>query len=589
MQNLKKYILIFLFLTISYALMLAPAVNSAEITEKKDVIIGIDRLVSTETLEDNISAQGGEVDKEFEIINAVKARIPRRAVTTLSSDPAIRYIEEDKTVYALAADGLTGGQEVPWGIERIFAGEKYSFSTWEKAKGEGVGVAVLDTGIDKNHENLPTPVDGVNTLEDDDTHWGVDENGHGTFVSGPIAALDNELGIVGSAPGADLFAVKVLGEDGSGPLSSVIEGIEWSVKQDIPVINMSLGIYFNLTSLQEACQKAYEEGHLLVAAGGNEGGEDNVAYPARYDSVVAVSASDENDDITDFSDIGAEIELTAPGENIISVYPDDEYAQGDGTSFSAPHVSGISALLWSADLNLDNTEVRKILEDTAEDLELDSDKQGSGLSRADRAVAEVKGKDLEVSEVEIVSGDSNILIPKKGKNSYDFEAEVYDQHGKIMEEEEVDWSLSGLSDLNNDYTEINNGVLTVQAKAEEDDIKVIAVSDKNDEVYEEKVINLEYDFKLRTGELKVLNIKEGVVLALPEGFVTEPIDGERLEEINIEEFSDYGFIDVGEKITFDFTDFKLEDRRDENQGDVNFILKDRENRELAKLTLNLEE
>lgn len=582
-----KLMLTAVILILILQLLVSAAVISSEREEKIDAIIGIERTANISNIREEIRAEGGELKKEFEIIDAVTVRIPESAVASLLEESSIRYIEEDKTVYILSV-GPPGGQDVPWGIDRVFGDEEYSFSTWEQTRGSGVGVAVLDTGIDEEHESLPAPVDGVNTV--DDTHWGVDENGHGTFVSGIIAALDNNLGVVGVAPEADLYAVKILDEEGVGPLSSVIEGLEWSVNSDIPIINMSFGIEDYSESLDEACQTAYDEGHLLIAAAGNDGEEDNVSYPARYNSVIAVAASDENDNIADFSDTGDEIELIAPGKDIVSTYPDENYAVGEGTSYSASHVTGIAALLKAKDASISNNQMRSVIQEKAEDLGLSDNEQGYGLSRADRVTAEAEEEEESVvTVVEIVSGADPALIPKDDENLYEYEARVYDQYGEVMEDEEVVWSLEKLSDFNQLYVELNESELTIQAEAEEDDIKLTAVSETDEDIYDVKEVSLKYDFELREGIIKLLNRKDGFILALPQGIVTVPFEGERLEEINIDEYSVNEFVKINEEIIFDFTELKLEDRREEYEEELTFVLKDEEGKVLAKLVVEIAE
>ncbi|MFO7773727.1 MAG: S8 family serine peptidase, partial [Dehalococcoidia bacterium] len=299
-------------------------------------------------------------------------------------NPGVAYVELDGPVYAL-------DQTVPWGIDRVFGEESYSFDTWDISRGDGIAVAVLDTGIDVNHEDLPALLGGENTI--DSTHWGSDGNGHGTHVAGTVAALDNTWGVVGVGPQVGLYAVKVLDASGGGTVASVVGGIDWAVQQGIPILNMSLGTSSHVQSLQDACDAAYAAGHLLVAAAGNSGNPagrgDNVGYPAKYDSVIAVAASASNDRRASFSSTGAAVELIAPGSGILSTLPDNKYGTYSGTSMASPHVAGAAALVWAADPGLTNVELRAILQQTAEDLGLPSNHQGHGLVRADLAVREV--------------------------------------------------------------------------------------------------------------------------------------------------------------------------------------------------------
>jgi subtilisin len=328
---------------------------------------------------------GGEVYKTFTIVPAIAARLSPRAVEALEKNPNIRYVEPDHEVFAHS-------QTVPWGIDRVFGDESYSFQTWTTTKGLEMKVAILDTGIDEKHEDL-TVAGGITTV--DDTHWGSDISGHGTHVAGTVAALDNTLGVVGVAPGVALYAVKVLSDGGSGSVSSVVGGIEWAVGKGIPVLNMSLGSSTSSQTLEAACSTAYAAGHLLVASAGNSGNPggrgDNVGFPAAYASVIAVAASTANNTRASYSSTGPAVELIAPGSSIFSTEPNDNYGTKSGTSMASPHVAGVAALAWSADILLTNIQIRTILQETAEDLGLSLNHQGHGLARADLAVRAVAG------------------------------------------------------------------------------------------------------------------------------------------------------------------------------------------------------
>jgi len=347
-----------------------------------DILIGFDRQVGS-TEKGIISEVGGAIHRTFRIAPVISAIVPESILSLLREMPRVRYIEPNYRVHALNEPTQT----IPWGIERVFGSEDYPFPTWDSSIGEGTTVAVLDTGIDRNHDDL-TVFGGTNTV--DDTDWWYDGHGHGTHVAGTIAALDNTLGVVGGAPQVKLYAVKVLDENGSGTVASIIAGIEWAVDENIRVLNMSLGSHISSRALEEACDAAYAAGSLLVAAAGNSGLglglANNVGYPARYDSVIAVAASDSNNKLASFSSTGPAVELIAPGVSILSTTPDDSYSTYSGTSMASPHVAGVAALAWAADLGMTNKEIRIILKQTAQDFGLSSNHQGYGLVRADLAV-----------------------------------------------------------------------------------------------------------------------------------------------------------------------------------------------------------
>ncbi len=248
--------------------------------------------------------------------------------------------------------------------------------------GEGVEVALLDTGIDLRHPDLRENVlGGIDLFNGDDNPQ--DDNGHGTGVAGLLAAAENGVGLIGVAPRVKLWAIKMLGRDEQGSISDLIRGIEWAVERGAKILNMSLGTPDDNPALREAIGAAYRAGVLLVAAAGNKG--DRVLFPAAYPEVIAVGATNRNDQRAWFSNMGPEVELAAPGTDLLSAALQGGYRTFNGTSFAVPHVSGVAALLFAAGLQ-DAQRVRQRLDQTAEDLGLLITAQGYGLVDAERAV-----------------------------------------------------------------------------------------------------------------------------------------------------------------------------------------------------------
>jgi subtilisin len=186
--------------------------------------------------------------------------------------------------------------------------------------------------------------------------------------------------VVGVAPAANLYAVKVLNKRGVGFISDLIEGLEWSAANNMQVINMSLGLATDVPAFHDAVQKIYALGITQVAAAGNSGpATGTVTYPARYPEVIAVSAIDEYDDIAYFSSRGPEIDLAAPGVRILSTFPRRSYRLLSGTSMAAPHVTGTATLVLAAKGPMTPADMLAHLQATAEDLGLAPDEQGAGL------------------------------------------------------------------------------------------------------------------------------------------------------------------------------------------------------------------
>jgi major intracellular serine protease len=237
--------------------------------------------------------------------------------------------------------------EVPKGVDMIQAPK-----VWEKTKGKGVTIAILDTGCDLTHPDLRERIIGGRNFTRDDK--GIKEvfrdyNGHGTHVAGTMAATINQKGVVGVAPEANLLIVKVLDRNGSGQYEWIINGIYYAIEQKVDIISMSLGGPEDVPELHEAIQKAVENNILVVCAAGNEGdGQDTTdefGYPGSYNEVISVGAINLERQISDFTNSNNEVDLVAPGENILSTYLKGKYAKLSGTSMATPHVSGALALL----------------------------------------------------------------------------------------------------------------------------------------------------------------------------------------------------------------------------------------------------
>ena len=271
-------------------------------------------------------------------------------------------------------------QRVDWGITATGVQD-----IWSKTKGEGAIVFVLDTGIDKKHSDLQCNIlGGVNFTSDDFADW-QDRNGHGTHVAGIIGACANQWGIVGVAPEAQIFACKVLADNGSGSTNWIARAIDFviSFKTDRKkIINLSLGANSESVGLKLACDKAHRANIPVIAAAGNDGTRvGRICYPALHDSTIAVAAYKKGNKISAFSQRGEKIDIAAPGEDIFSTTPNESYASFSGTSMATPFVSGVVALMLSLEPNLSVEDIRMLLVSSAIDVgEFGKDNQsGWGL------------------------------------------------------------------------------------------------------------------------------------------------------------------------------------------------------------------
>lgn len=344
--------------------------------EQVSVIIGF----TNEKGRGAVDFAGGKIEREFDFINAVQVRLPKGALNRIRNGQGIEYVEPDGEVKAYA-------QTVPWGVERVRAPQVHSAGQ----KGSGVKVAILDTGILTNHQDLIV-YGGYDTTGTGSYN---DNNGHGTHVAGTVAALDNTVGVLGVAPAARLYAVKVLDGSGSGAYSNIIAGIQWAINNDMDIINMSLGGSTGSTALQNACNAAYNAGILVVAAAGNEGiasgSTECISYPARYSSVMAVGSITSSNTRSSFSSTGSTLEIMAPGSSIYSTTYNGGYGTMSGTSMACPHVAGVAALIWGAKPGLSNVQLRNALNTSANDMWGDPWRYGNGLVDAWAAYQYVNG------------------------------------------------------------------------------------------------------------------------------------------------------------------------------------------------------
>ena len=303
-----------------------------------------------------------EIHHIFEDLHAVSATIPAIKKQELSKSPSIKCIEEDPVVEV-------NSQTPNWGYQTINSQLPKS----DRLTGQGVKIGIIDTGINLNHPDLKVSggksfVAGVSSYTDD--------FGHGTHVAGIIAAQDNGFGIVGIAPDAQIYAVKVLNNSGTGNQSDVVAGINWAVEQQMDILNLSITSPQGSYLLEEALQKAYDQGVLIVAASGNYltstlDRDGDVLFPARYPTVLAVGSVNRNLERSTFSYIGQDLEFVAPGEDILSTYigtGTEEYSSLTGTSMATPFVAGVAALYKQEFPLFNNVEIRSLMQKSAKDL-----------------------------------------------------------------------------------------------------------------------------------------------------------------------------------------------------------------------------
>lgn len=353
----------------------------------------------------------------------------KRALDELNADADVEFAEPDRVVSVkqavndpyLSSTG-TWGQSYPdlWGILKIGAP-----SIWGLNAGDGIVVAVVDTGIDYNHPDIAANM-WVNTKEiagngiDDDGNGFVDDTlgwdfigssyqnptqsndpidhfGHGTHVAGTIAAVGNNgIGVIGVAWRAKVMAVKGLDDSGNGLESTLSNSIIYAANNGADVINNSWGGQGSSQIIADAVNYAYSLGAVVIAAAGNNNEDARNFFPANLEQVITVAATDSNDFKASFSNWGSKIDVAAPGVDILSLRAagttlgtpvDLNYTRADGTSMATPHVSGLAALILSQHPAYTNEDVRQVLRVSGTDIGLAGYDLDSGYGRINAAAA----------------------------------------------------------------------------------------------------------------------------------------------------------------------------------------------------------
>jgi thermitase len=295
-----------------------------------------------------------KVDEKADLAQVIRA---------FKSSPYVEYAEPNYIahVFITPNDSYWSSQ---WGMTKIEAPTAWDITTGNSS----VTIAILDTGVDLFHPDLSGKlVSGYDFVNDDSNPQ--DDHGHGTHVAGIAAArTNNGTGVAGLSWGAKIMPVKVMDDYGRGEYEDVASGIIYAANNGADIINLSLGGSAASSVLKEAVEYAHNLGCVVVAATGND--NSSVNYPARYPEVLAVAATDSDDQRASFSNYGPQVDVAAPGVSIRSTYwwGGSTYGWLSGTSQASPHVAGLAALIWSVNPDLSHTQVESIIKQTADDL-----------------------------------------------------------------------------------------------------------------------------------------------------------------------------------------------------------------------------
>jgi serine protease len=396
---------------------------------------------------DRVARACGAVDcresygSAFHVLTLAPGQEPQSAALRLKGDRRVRFAELDGQVRstALATDPYFSPYQ--WNLSDTGFGIRVP-SAWDRTAGNGVTVAIVDTGIAYEEYESFKRVPELTTASftegwdfiNNDAHPN-DDNGHGTHVAAIVAGgTNNGFGCAGIAPEARLMPIKVLGADGAGPTSRLAEGIRYAADHGAQVINISLGTAQHSEALREAVQYARGKGCVVVAAAGNEG-SNNPVYPAAYAGVISVGATRFDGQRTFYSNYGATLSVVAPGgdpkvdqnsdgfndgilqQTFSREHPDEfGFYFKAGTSQAAPHVAGVAALVMSAQPGMTPDRVQEAIERTATDLGSPGrdDQYGFGLVNAAAAV------NYDPSLPTMMAG--GIVDTRTDNNPYNFEA-----------------------------------------------------------------------------------------------------------------------------------------------------------------------
>jgi len=376
----------------SQAAAIAASDETAEPEDPERFIVVLERGASVAAAADRAEeAVGADVEREFRRLGAYVAEMTPSDAVEIESDPAVAAVVPDEPIELMA-------EPVPTGVMRINGSANTIASIDGLDSRVDADIAIVDTGIDPSHPDLNV-AGGYNCTSTDRTAW-QDGQGHGTHVAGTAAALDNGFGVVGVAPGARLWAVRILNSRGFGYLSWYVCGLDWIAAQRDPAdpsrplfeaVNMSVAKWGrddqacgrnNADILHAAVCRVVASGVTVVAAAGNDSRSASLRVPAAYNEVITVSALadtdglpggvggprckswdgyDEDDTFANFSNYGYDVDLIAPGKCIWSTLPGNLLGYLSGTSMAAPHVAGAVALYKASRPVAKPAEVQKAL------------------------------------------------------------------------------------------------------------------------------------------------------------------------------------------------------------------------------------
>ncbi|SFR61802.1 S8 family peptidase [Halogeometricum limi] len=363
-----------------------------------EILVGVSKHVDTRQAVEQHVPGNAEIVHENETLSYVAVKFPSEApanarenfVDAVTKKEGVKYAEANATHEALYTtnDPQYGDQYAPQQVNADTA--------WDTTLGSSdVTVAVVDQGVKYDHPDLSAQFgsdEGYDFVDADSDPYPdvLADEYHGTHVAGIAAGTTNNDEGIGGISNASLLSGRALSEQGSGSTSDIADAVQWATDRGADVVNLSLGGGGYTNTMKNAVSYATTNGTLVVAAAGNDG-QRSVSYPAAYSEALAVSALDPDETLASYSNYGPEIDVAAPGTNVLSCWTTStEYESISGTSMATPVVSGVAALALS-EFSLAPSDLRQHLRDTAVDVGLSDDQQGSGRVDAANAVTTTPG------------------------------------------------------------------------------------------------------------------------------------------------------------------------------------------------------
>jgi len=403
----------------------APMMVKAE-EKTKDYIICAQNEQQVETIEKEFESSGEINENGEELLqenHMTSVQMTESEAKELEEEMGVHFVEEDVVV-----EGSTHVQkkfhekkvkkikenksENEWNIRMIRSDKSGKYiKKGKKDIKDRVKIAVLDSGVDIGNDIDLAGAISLVPGEEEVSPLFLDGTGHGNSVAGLIAAKDNDEGITGINPNALIYAIRVLDDSNSAPVSRVIEGIYMAIDLDVHIINMSFGVSEYSVALEQAIKDAEKAGILVIAAAGNTG-EEGVQYPAAYDEVIAVGSVDKYGNVVEDSAKGSEIEIVAPGELVRSTGQFGDQLVSSGTSLAAPQVAGIASLIWEKDLSMSADFIRALLDESANQYG-EANAYGNGLVDAEYALENYdtfKEKYVENNETSIIAENDREVL-----------------------------------------------------------------------------------------------------------------------------------------------------------------------------------